>query len=222
MRYDGGADVELAGELLAAARRIHDPEVLVEALSTLGPIFASAGQLEQAQASYQEAIELAANGGAWHRPARDLVNMAVTLHVGAEPLDAVPWYEAAVQTAIRTGDEDNGAIALVNMGDVLMTAGRLREASEVLRKGVKAMAHMTRTEPAARAILADVLVRLDEPNSLEYAREAERDLRRMGSFDTSMTDYLERLRTTIAAAEDRAAARRSPAVIKPDTMQGRR
>ena len=78
--------------------------------------------------------------------------MAVTFHIGSRPLDSLPWYEAAVQTAVSTGDEDNRAIALTNMGDVLMTAGRLHEASEVLRRGVMAMSHMTRSETAARVI----------------------------------------------------------------------
>ena len=104
-------------------------------------------------------------------------------------------------------DEDNRAIALVNMGDVLMTEGRLRQASEVLRRGVMAMAHMSRSVSAARAILADVLVRLDEPNSLDYAREAERRSGAGIAVRSSMSDYLERLRLTIAAAEKRADIR---------------
>jgi hypothetical protein len=124
-------------------------------------------------------------------------------------MEALPWYEAAVEAATRTADEDNRAVALVNIGDVLMTAGRLHQASEVLRRGVMAMAHMSRSETAARAVLADVLVRLDEPNSLDYAREAAHDLEQVTRVDSSMADYLERLRVTIAAAEQRAAARRS-------------
>jgi Tfp pilus assembly protein PilF len=200
----------VAPELLAGVRRLGDTEVLVDALSTLGPIFAAAGQIDEAQQMYQEAIDLAGHGGEWHRPARDLINMAVTFHVGAQPLNAVPWYEAAVQTAVRTGDEDNRAVALTNMGDVLMSAGRLHEASEVLRRAVMAMAHMTRSETAARVILADVLVRLDEPNSLEYAREAEQDMQRLCAVDNSMADYLARLRVTIAAAEERARVRLTP------------
>jgi predicted ATPase/class 3 adenylate cyclase len=205
--HDVGQRTEVAPRLLAAAREVGDSELLVEALSTLAPIFVARGDIDQAQQMYQEAIELAEQGGEWHRPARDLTNMAVTLHIGSNPLDAVPWYEAAVQTAVRTGDEDNRAVALANMGDVLMTAGRLHEASEVLRRAVKAMGHMSRSETAARVILADVLVRLDEPNSLEYAREAERDMERICAFDNSMADYLARLRVTIAAAEERARVR---------------
>jgi predicted ATPase/class 3 adenylate cyclase len=200
--------VEVASKIVAAARELGDAELLVHALSTLGPACASAGRIAEAQDTYREAIDLAAHGGQWHRPARDLVNMAITFHVGPDPLRAVPWYETAAQTAARTGDEDNRAVALVNLGDVLMTAGRLREASEALRRGVKAMAHMTRSETVARVILADVLVRLDEPNSLEYAREAERDMQRLLAGDASMADYLARLRITIAAAEERDGAHR--------------
>jgi hypothetical protein len=150
-------------------------------------------------------IGLAGKGGPWHRPARDLVNRAAVEHAGPRPLEALPWYEAAVEAAAESGDEDNFAVALVNMGDVLMTAGRLRQATDVLRRGVKAMAHMSRSETAARGILAEALVRLDEPNALEFARETERDLIEFTRFDDSMNDYLERLRLTIAAAERHAA-----------------
>jgi tetratricopeptide (TPR) repeat protein len=198
---------ELADAVLAAVRRLGDTETLVDALSTLAPIIAAAGRMDEARSMYKEAIDLAGEGGPWHRPARDLVNMAVSYHRGRAPLDALPWYEAAVEVGLRTGDEDNRAIALVNMGDVLMTAGRLRQASETLRRGVKAMTHMSRSAAAARVILAEALVRLDEPNSLDFAREAERDLAEISRFDPSMVDYLERLRVTIAASQHRDAER---------------
>ena len=92
----------------------------------------------------------------------------------------------------------------MNIGDVLMAAGRLHEATEVLRRGVRGMAHLSRSETAARGILAEALVRLDEPNALEFARDAEHDLSEFARYDDSMTDYLERLRLTIAAAEHRS------------------
>jgi hypothetical protein len=133
--------------------------------------------------------------------------MAITFHIGPEPLDALPWYEAAVEAALRTSDDDNRAVALVNMGEVLMAAGRLRQASDVLRRGVKAMSHLSRSGAAARAVLAEALLRLDERNAFDFAREAERDLERVCRFDTALTENLNRLRVTLSAAEDRAAAR---------------
>jgi len=204
MSADTGRWIPIADDVLAAVRRLDDVQLLVDALSTLAPVVAGAGQIDRARSMYDESIGLADQGGVWHRPARDLVNVAVTHHVGPAPLDAVPWYEAAVEVASRTADEDNLAVALVNMGDVLMMAGQLRQASDVLRRGVKAMAHMSRSETVARGILAEALVRLAEPNSLEFAREAERDLTEFSRSDNSMNDYLERLRITIAAAEERA------------------
>jgi tetratricopeptide (TPR) repeat protein len=182
-----------------------DTETLVDALSTVAPVFAAAGMTRVARETYEQVIGLAGKGGPWHRPARDLVNRAMIDHAGQQPLEALPWYESAVDAATETGDEDNLAVALVNMGDVLMTAGRLHQATEVLRRGVKAMAHLSRSETAARGILAEALVRLDEPNALEFARVAERDLTEFTRFDDSMNDYLERLRLTIAAAEQRSA-----------------
>jgi hypothetical protein len=86
-----------------------------------------------------------------------------------------------------------------------MAAGRLRQATDVLRRGVKNMTKKSRSETAARGILAEALVRLDEPNALEFARQAERDLAAFVRVDDSLTDYLERLRVTIGAAEARAA-----------------
>jgi tetratricopeptide (TPR) repeat protein len=214
MNMDGGhaapeeqrSRVELAERVLGAARRLGDPELLVDALSTLGPVFVAAGHVELGRAMYEEAIGRAGDGGPWHRPARDLVNMAVTFQIGSDPLDALPWYEAAVEAAVRTADDDNRAVALVNMGEVLMAAGRLRQASDVLRRGVRAMSHLNRSGAAARAVLAEALVRLDEPNALDFAREAERDLERACRFDPSMTENLNRLRVTLSAAEDRATA----------------
>jgi class 3 adenylate cyclase/tetratricopeptide (TPR) repeat protein len=199
-----GRWITIADQVTDAVRRLRDVELLADALSTLAPVLVGAGQIDRARSMFHEAIGLADQGGLWHRPARDLVNMAVTHHLGTTPLDALPWYESAVEVARRTADEDNFAVALVNMGDVLMMAGQLRQASDALRRGLKAMAHMSRSETVARGILADVLVRLDEPNSLEFAREAERDLTDFTRLDDSMTDYLERLRITIAAAEQRA------------------
>jgi predicted ATPase len=198
---------ELVDTILDRARRLGDRETLVDALSTLAPILVGAERIEEGRALLEEAIGFAGQGGPWHRPARDLVNLAVSYHIGRDPLEALPYYEAAVEAATRTADEANLSVALVNMGDVLMGAGRLRQASEVLRRGVKMMAHMSRSETAARTILAEALVRLDEPNSLEFARDAARDLAVMSRTDPSMTDYLERLVVTIAAAEERAALR---------------
>jgi tetratricopeptide (TPR) repeat protein len=191
--------------VLAAARDLGDTETLVDALSTAAPILAAAGQVGAARATFDQVIELAGKGGPWHRPARDLVNRASLEHAGPRPLDALPWYEAAVTAASRTGDDDNLAVALVNMGEVLMAAGRLRQATDVLRRGVKNMTKKSRSETAARGILAEALVRLDEPNALEFARQAERDLAAFVRVDDSLTDYLERLRVTIGAAEARAA-----------------
>jgi tetratricopeptide (TPR) repeat protein len=199
-----GRSEAVAERVLAAVRLLDDRVLLVDALSTLGPSVLAAGRRERAKELYDEAIALAGHAGAWHRPARDLVNLAVWHHIGPTPLDAVPWYEKAVEVAVRGADEANYAIALVNLGDVLMMDGQLRQASDALRRGLKAMTHMNRSERVARAILAEVLVRLDEPNSLEFAREAERDLTEFTRIDDSMADYLERLRITIAAAEQRS------------------
>lgn len=198
-----GDRVARAEAVLAAARGLGDTETLVDALSTVAPVFAAAGMTRVACETYEQVIGLAGRGGPWHRPARDLVNRAMVDHAGQRPLEALPWYEAAVEAATKTGDEDNLAVALVNMGDVLMTAGRLHEATDVLRRGVRSMAHMSRSETAARGILAEALVRLDEPNALEFAREAERDLAGFTRDDESVNDYLERLRLTVAAAEHR-------------------
>ena len=200
-----GDRVARAEAVLAVARSIGDTETLVDALSTVAPVFAAAGMTKLACETYDQVIGLAGKGGPWHRPARDLVNRAMVDHAGPRPLEALPWYEAAVAAARDSGDEDNLAVALVNMGDVLMTAGRLRQATEVLRRGVKGMAHLSRSETAARGILAEALVRLDEPNALEFARETERDLVEYSRFDESMNDYLGRLRLTIAAAERHTA-----------------
>jgi predicted ATPase/class 3 adenylate cyclase len=198
-----GDRVARAEAVLAAARDLGDTETLVDALSTAAPVFAAAGMTGVARETYEQVIALAGRGGPWHRPARDLVNRAMVDSAGPRPLESLSWYEAAVDAATQTGDDDNLAIALVNMGDVLMTSGRLHQATAVLRRGVKAMAHMSRSETAARGILAEALVRLDEPNALEFAREVARDLSEFSRFDDSMTDYLGRLRLTIAAAEDR-------------------
>jgi predicted ATPase/class 3 adenylate cyclase len=207
VRADPRERLALAERLVAAARRLDDPEVLVDTLSTLAPIFVAAGQVEQGRAMYREAIDHAGDGGPWHRPARDLVNMAITFQIGPQPLDALPWYEAAVEAALRSSDDDNRAVALVNMGEVLMSAGRLRHASDVLRRGVKLTSHLSRSGAAARAVLAEALVRLDEPNALEFAREAERDLEQISRIEPALTEKLHRLRVTLAAAEERAAVR---------------
>ncbi len=197
----------LANEIIARARELGDAETVVEALSELAPVFVVGGDVDGARTLYAEIIAAAGAAGQWHRPARDLVNLAISFHIGPEPLEALPWYDRAVDVALQTGDEDNRAVALANSGDVLISAGRLREASARLRQALKLLNPTSRISTGARAMLADALVRLDEPNAMDFARDAERDLAEMTRVDASMADYLERLRITIRAAEQRAAAR---------------
>ncbi|HWC46261.1 MAG TPA: adenylate/guanylate cyclase domain-containing protein, partial [Casimicrobiaceae bacterium] len=72
-----GDRVARAAAVLAAARSLGDTETLVDALSTVAPVFAAVGMTRVARETYEQVIGLAGNGGPWHRPARDLVNRAM-------------------------------------------------------------------------------------------------------------------------------------------------
>jgi tetratricopeptide (TPR) repeat protein len=169
----------------------------MEANSVAAPSLTAAGDLAGARDLLREAIELASPPPLWHRPARDLVNLGVTFHIEQDYPAAVRAYEEAVAVAHATGDEDNLRAAILNTADVLLLMGEPRRASDYARRGVRDVVPTSVFAIIGRSLLAEALLRLDEPGAREFALEAEAAHAAFCERDPSMLDYLERLRTAM-------------------------
>ncbi|MGQ0668375.1 MAG: ATP-binding protein [Actinomycetota bacterium] len=176
VRGDRERAAELFDRALAAAREMGDPWTLARVLLTAGWAPWWRGDLEQARAMFEEALEVARSNpehDAWAE-ARSLVTLATVNSSTGDEEDSLALARQALAIGEETGDPFTVAVAQENVGNSLRRMWRLVEADPVLEQAVRSFRELgARWELASALTSRGVLLRLR--GRLEEAEQALRE-----------------------------------------------
>jgi DNA-binding winged helix-turn-helix (wHTH) protein/tetratricopeptide (TPR) repeat protein len=160
---------------LAAGNRLE----AADSLRAIGDSEGSAGHLNDAIATYQQALGILQNLGEHEKTGTILNNMAINYENRGEVERAEQLYRQAKWHFDQAGDAVNSATARVNIADILFTKGNLA--------GAKALYLLNLTEPVAEdpsslgypnyRLASLLLLEGSLPDALRHAEQAIADLR---------------------------------------------
>jgi tetratricopeptide (TPR) repeat protein len=183
--------VDRARALVAVARSLDDPQVLRTATSEAAIILDRAGLQAEAEPLHQETVRLSEAPDQSVGPA--LLDLGVSYHLVGKLGEAEQNYRSALA---HVGDDPlNRTSCLINLGEVMLDAGRFDEAASQLRAALQdARAHRPKAGAWALALLAEAEARrgaIEEARAL--AEQAERDLLPLCAGDPSLRSVLDRM-----------------------------
>jgi non-specific serine/threonine protein kinase len=183
--------VDRARALVAVARSLDDPQVLRTATSEAAIILDRAGLQAEAEPLHQETVRLSEAPDQSVGPA--LLDLGVSYHLVGKLGEAEQNYRSALA---HVGDDPlNRTSCLINLGEVMLDAGRFDEAASQLRAALQdARSHRPKAGAWALALLAEAEARrgaIEEARAL--AEQAERDLLPLCAGDPSLRSVLDRM-----------------------------
>jgi tetratricopeptide (TPR) repeat protein len=132
-----GAGVSMAEAALAQFRARGDRDGRMRALNLLGVIAFERGNLDEAERTLGEALELARELDDSLMTARASNNLASLAQLGEKPEVALSLYRSALISYQRLGDRRGMAETHHNLGLVFRQVGRLHDALETVEQAVR-------------------------------------------------------------------------------------
>jgi putative nucleotidyltransferase with HDIG domain len=124
----------LSGRSLALAREIGDRVLAGEALNVLAGFAFESGEMEEARARYQEALELGGTDPALR--GRIEQNLGILANIRGDHADAAAHYRRSLEGFELSGDRKGRAIAHHNLGMVCADRQRWEEADRHFRESL--------------------------------------------------------------------------------------
>lgn len=159
-------DPARAQEMLEQACELWGDDPRGEApISHLGHLRLDAGDIDDAEALYKRALDLALAGGDLAAQARAFGNLGNVYSDTSKFDEAEACSQKTIDLFTRLGDKRSVGIACLNHGSICMRTGRVSEAAELLLRAVD-LSRATgnrRTEGIALANLADIHLSRNEP-----------------------------------------------------------
>lgn len=160
---------------LNARRRRREPLAVAQALTTLGNVRYSMGQLEEAIELQREALQLRERHNDKRGQMLSLNGMGAARYDNGQTEEAIRLWSQAIALAEEVGDRTQHAILLMNLGEARMEAGSLNEAEPAIESALQTANELGlgRLQGIGNALLATVsLARGLDERALELADTA--------------------------------------------------
>jgi class 3 adenylate cyclase/tetratricopeptide (TPR) repeat protein len=156
----GREAIEIANRAIVDAKRVDDLHALAIAYSALDGSYQMIGEPEKAVYEVK-AAEIWAKLGQMRSLGIAELNIGVQAFADGDWSGAVDWYTRAQADCLRAGDRATAAVAAGNLGEVLVSQGRLDEAEMVLTDARRALRAAGYTPHALFAELQLAKIALD-------------------------------------------------------------
>jgi predicted ATPase/class 3 adenylate cyclase len=189
--------------IAARARSLGDPGTLAKALRAYAMSLGRQGRHDEAVPLLHEVLALG-DDNAEVDQSRTLIDFGVALHLVGDLSAAEANYRRALE---RLGLRDvNRGLALANLAEVLLDAGRLDEARDQLRAAIRETIGRPNLSAWSAGLLVEAEARLGNLEvALALAAQAEIELRQVLESDPSVAYVRDRMRHALRDAGGTAA-----------------
>jgi DNA-binding CsgD family transcriptional regulator/Tfp pilus assembly protein PilF len=153
LQRDFPAAIQRLTESFNLARTENDSQRQARALTILGRIYATQGELIRAQTHYQEALVLQQALGDWAAAAATLNNLAIVALDVNQFREALDRFAEARALFERMGDQRGAATVLLNMGGVALEGQHFEEAAKHSAEALAIFRKLGDRQSAAFALL---------------------------------------------------------------------
>jgi predicted ATPase/serine/threonine protein kinase len=119
------------------AHRIEKPMLLIEVNGGLGTLYKDLGRLEESVERHETGIQISREVGNRRRESILMGNLALILQLQDKPKAAQQMYEDTVRLDDTRGRTVIGHMAMGNLGDLLLSQGKLEESTEHLTTAIE-------------------------------------------------------------------------------------